>query len=89
MRITKTADVVASLEARKAAANQECQKCPCCGETKTIMEYLREGTFNKGISSGCVKIWIEGFIKLRSMKSDLYKCYSCWAEWESEPYQWI
>ena len=43
MKITRSAEVFADQQARKRIANAGCQKCPCCGETKTGLEYLREG----------------------------------------------
>ncbi len=89
MKITKPASVVAMTEAQKIAANAGCQRCPCCGETKTDVEYMKEDIFNKGISFGLIsKTWVEGIFRMKHMKSDCYKCYTCGAEWESEPYQW-
>ena len=87
MKVTKTADYVSALNAQKASANAGCQQCPCCGETKKDWEYIEEGIINKGISGGWYKSWAEGWFRMRSMRCDCYKCYTCGAEWESEPYQ--
>ena len=89
MKITKSSEVTSSFTAMKATANIGCNVCPCCGETKSWFQYMEEdGVCNKGVSGGLAKSWIEGVFRLRCMKCDCYKCYSCGAEWESEPYQW-
>lgn len=88
MRITKTSDRVSSLESAKRIANIGCNKCPCCGETKSSISYYSLGEINKGIVSGLSKTWAEGFFKMKSMKCDCYHCLTCGAEWESEPYEW-
>ncbi len=89
MKVTKPASVVAITEAKKAKANAGCKMCPCCGETKTDFEYIKEGIFNRGVSVGLIsKTWVEGIFRMKGMKCDCYKCYSCGAEWESEPYEW-
>lgn len=76
MKIIKTADRVAFLKRAEQIANQGCDKCPCCGKP-----------YN-GIPT--VKTWYEcGLFKVgKSMKVQGYKCYSCGAEWESDPYEY-
>lgn len=89
MKITKSLKEAASFSAMKAAANDGCNVCPCCGEAKSWSDYMKEGILNKGIMAGFInKTWVEGVFRMRNMKCDCYKCYSCGAEWESEPYQW-
>lgn len=88
MKITKSSKEVASFTAMKSAANAGCNVCPCCGEAKLWSDYMKEGILNKGIMAGLSKTWAEGVFRMRSMRCDCYKCYSCGAEWESEPYQW-
>lgn len=89
MKITKSSKEAASFTAMKAAANAGCNVCPCCGETISWDDYMKEGILNKGIMAGFInKTWVEGVFHMRSMKCDCYKCYSCGAEWDSEPYQW-
>ena len=85
MKITKTAADAANYTQRKINANIGCNKCPFCGETKSNLQYIKEGNPNKGISTG-FKHWCEGFFRSRYMQCDTYTCYSCGAEWESEPY---
>ena len=88
MRITKTSNRVSFLESAKRAANVDCNKCPCCGETKQSTEYISISDMNKGIVSGIQKTWAEGLFKIKNMKCDCYHCLTCGAEWESEPYEW-
>lgn len=88
MRITKTSDRFSALENAKRIANAGCNKCPCCGETKSSLSYFTVGEIHKGILSGLSKTWAEGLFKMKDMKCDCYKCLTCGAEWESEPYEW-
>lgn len=89
MRSLYTRSMFSITEAKKAKANAGCKMCPCCGETKTDFEYIKEGIFNRGVSVGLIsKTWVEGIFRMKGMKCDCYKCYSCGAEWESEPYEW-
>lgn len=88
MKITRNSDMFASQQARRNFANAGCQKCPCCGETKTSSEYLREGVYNKGIVGGMIcKTWAEGWFRTRYMRVDCYSCETCGAQWESEAYE--
>ncbi len=87
MKITKTPKQVAGIQYNRAAANIGCNVCPCCGETKDCLDYIIEGTLNGGIFSGLHRTWVTGFIRTKHMRQDLYKCETCGAEWESEPYE--
>lgn len=88
MKITKTLKTTISFDTMKAIANDGCNVCPCCGEAKSWVDYTKEGILEKGVMKGTCKTWVEGIFHMRNMKCDCYKCYSCGAEWESEPYQW-
>ena len=88
MKITKTADQSFIMDSNRIKANSGCRICPCCGESKSHIDYLKKGVLNKGVSSGLHKTWAEGVFRMRNMKVDCYQCHSCGAEWESEPYQW-
>lgn len=89
MKITRTAKEEAAYNSRREIANIGCNKCPCCGETKTLSEYFKEEGVLKGISGGIYKSWYEGglFRKSRHMRSDCYTCNTCGAQWESDPYE--
>ena len=95
MKITKTDKEVSNSELRKSIANQGCNICPCCGETKTTYDYMDEegipkfllGGLSKGIDSTFCKNYCKGFFNMKYMQIDCYKCYTCGAEWESEPYE--
>ena len=88
MKITKSSKEVALFAAMKFAANLGCNVCPCCGETKSYGNYMKEGILNRGIMAGLhSKTWVKGIFHMKNMQCDCYKCYSCGAEWESEPYQ--
>ena len=88
MRITKSSKMASREQSEKEIANAGCRKCPCCGEEKTLIQYISEGVSGKGISGGVCKTWAEGFIHMKHMKCDCYHCHTCGAEWESDPYQW-
>lgn len=88
MKVTKTANDVSRLEFCKRVANEGCQRCPCCGETKSMLYYMSKGVHNKGILDGITKTYSTGFIFSKDMKIDCYSCCTCGAEWESEPYEY-
>ena len=88
MRITKSAAAAYDFEVMKNIANAGCDRCPFCGEDKRDIQYFSEGVTNKGISGGVQKSWVEGVFRPRHMKCDCYRCETCGATWESEPYQW-
>lgn len=71
---------------RREFANVGCSICPCCGETKTALNYIREGKLNKGIIKS-VRRETKGFFNLREFQIDEYMCETCGTRWESEPYE--
>lgn len=88
MKITKSNRDNELSKMRREIANKGCDVCPCCGEKKHNYEYIEEGQSNKGISGGyIVKNWCKGLFKMKYMQVDCYKCYTCGAEWESDPYE--
>ena len=96
MRITKTPEDIAfekELEEKRVRqikkANEGCWHCPCCGETLTFSQRLKMGEKEKGILKGLIPIPrpTYKFLFFPVMKSvDIYKCYTCGAEWESDPF---
>lgn len=90
MVITKTSEQVENFKHIQEIANYGCNVCPCCGETITFDRYAKYDCFSKGVMKLlAVKQWTEGIFKTRFMQSDLYRCLSCGAEWESKPYQYM
>ena len=87
MKITKTNKEVLNRNIRKERANIGCDVCPCCGENKTFSEYLNEDVYDKGINDTICKNYCVGLFKMKHMQIDCYKCETCGAEWESEPYE--
>lgn len=88
MKITRTSQAALSAQQRSQLANAGCKVCPCCGETKSEMEYFKEGIYNKGVFGGLIcKQWTEGLFRTRHMRIDCYSCSTCGAQWESEAYE--
>lgn len=88
MKITRTSQAALSAQQRSQLANAGCKVCPCCGETKSEMEYFKEGIYNKGVLGGLIcKQWAEGLFRTRHMRIDCYSCSTCGAQWESEAYE--
>lgn len=87
MKITKTSDKFHKEKKNREDANFGCSVCPCCGESKPYEEYLFIGVVGKGVLGGTKKTWATGFFRIKTMQSDCYTCYTCGAEWESDPYE--
>lgn len=65
-------------------ANEGCDVCPCCGESKKYIEYLRQGIVNKGISK--LPRNFRKYSLFKTEVADHYECKTCGAEWRSEYY---
>lgn len=96
MKIIKTSNDYYREKELKAIVLKECYVCPCCGETKTLIQYIKEGVYNKGISDGTCRNWyvkktIGGCSifpsKNKNWKVKQFSCHMCGAIWESEPYE--
>ena len=87
MKITKTNKDANNSKIRKEIANQGCNKCPCCGETRSFYEAMEKGGKFQGILNATCKNYCKGIFKMKYMQIDCYKCETCGAEWESEPYE--
>ena len=83
MKITKTREEATRLKALKAKAIEGCDTCPCCGESRDILECIKKGEFEKGIME-----YAQEAVTTRSevRHKNLYVCLTCGAEWESDLY---
>lgn len=89
MKITKTPKQANKFAKAREIANKGCDRCPCCGEKKQWSQYLQEGVDGKGfLKLLTAKTWTRGIFRKRHMRRDKYKCCTCGAEWESDPYQY-
>lgn len=87
MKITRTNYDVMVAKARRKVATAGCKVCPCCGETKPVSYYIKKGNIHKGVMSGLVTQFSKGFFKPTSYAIQHYHCFTCGAEWRSEPYE--
>lgn len=90
MKITKMYD---ETDARRAKANIGCNVCPKCGENKTDFDYVNEALernedipLGRGIIQYGYYDTSKGLFRLTGYQTDCYKCLTCGAEWESDPY---
>lgn len=85
MKIIRTASDVSKSKSDRVSANVGCNTCPCCGETRQ-WDYRLSGR-PAGISPPLVaRVNIGNFWMTRYASVDFYECYTCGAEWESDPY---
>ena len=96
MRITKLPDSQDEKKIAKAKALKGCNVCPYCGETKEYFDLKRllDSICNdiplslyEGIE--CLGEFFHGsvFALIKRLFVTRYKCRTCGAEWESEPYR--
>ena len=88
MKIIKTAEQVSAYNKQKEIATRGCNVCPCCHETMSFGEAVREGYgFSRGISSIFVQRLVDkGWFSSEYQTVTIYSCKRCGAEWESDPY---
>lgn len=105
MKVTKTREEYKNEKQRKAqirsTALTGCDICPCCGESRDSLSYIKEGIYDKGIHSSIInKDWYgkkyereKGILyqlfameKKRYWQVNCFSCLTCGAEWESDPY---
>ena len=89
MKITKHADRVKYLKEVKEKANEGCNVCPCCGETRTFWECCKTPGKSQGVSYGYCVTWVTLFPRCKAWRKDCYSCDTCGAEWESDKYEWV
>lgn len=82
MKITKYPDEYDMNVYYRDKALKECKVCPCCGEPDDFH-------INKGILQYACRYELvrTGIFKREHMKISLFKCMSCGARWESDPYK--
>lgn len=80
MKITKLPNSIDPKEKEKELATKGCDKCPCCGETK---DWLKNGA---GIMAFPLTTEEVKFFSVKYYDKMYYRCFTCGAEWESEPY---
>jgi len=88
MKITKLPDSLDPSTIIKKKIDELNSICPFCGETGN--HNLNEG----GIARGAYRTWfgkqdhsLKSFLKKsHHWRVNLYECYTCGAEWESDPY---
>lgn len=88
MRITKLVNMSNMCQPSREVANIGCDVCPCCGERKSIFDWMEDGYYDRGIMGGIAKEYTAGVFQNKNMRIDAYRCYSCGAEWESDPYHY-
>ena len=87
MKITKHGvdlEAVAQMKEAERIAKLDCDKCPCCGEAKSAYNYY----FEEGVEERCTSREFVGREKNKKLyETTHYQCYTCGAQWESEPYE--
>lgn len=86
MKIRKPSNQVNHEKTLRAIANQGCDVCPNCGE-KRPFNINWETMQPYGIAGGVIENFSTGFFNLKIWQKDIYTCYTCGTEYESEPYQ--
>lgn len=97
MKITKRPDVENPKKILKQKALEGCNTCPCCGETRQYLDTKRiiEAIQNNKLISyegvDCLgEVYIGGIFNIfKNIVVTRYKCHTCGAEWESEPYEHV
>ena len=90
MKITKMGidpEHIAKLRELEKIAKLDCDKCPCCGEAKSFDEYFDENIIDKGIIESSGRELIGKWNNRKLYETTYYRCKTCGAMWESEPYE--
>lgn len=84
MKITRTSREYKSKRQLKEEALRGCDVCPCCGETKKYLDYLKDDVMGYGILQSLSRHWYKDG---KQYTVDCFSCETCGAAWESEPYE--
>ena len=92
MKITKMGidlEIIAQMKEAERIEKLDCDKCPCCGETKTADDYyFNDNIHGKGVDEDCsTRKWVGRRKNKKLYETTFYKCYTCGTRWESEPYE--
>lgn len=87
MKIIRTVDEYNENQKLKQNALKGCDKCPCCGEMGSRLEYIISGITNKEINGGICRSWYgrsDGTFSLlkshnKHWNVECFTCYSCGA----------
>lgn len=88
MKVTKTRAQAEAEAAERAKANEGCNICPECGEDWHSKELYMEAPprCDEGIELSYTRTYVSMERGRRYWAVDCYRCKTCGAEWESEPY---
>lgn len=75
MKITKYPDDMNPYKIAEDLARKECRVCPCCGRRESVMERWCDNEKTVGI------------IHRKTINYLSFKCWSCGAQWDSEPFE--
>lgn len=75
MKITKYPDDMNPYKIAEDLARKECRVCPCCGRKQGVQELMSNNEKTIGI------------IHRKTINYLSFKCWSCGAQWDSEPFE--
>lgn len=75
MKITKYPNDMDPYKIAEDLARKECKVCPCCGRRESVMERWCDNEKTVGIIHRKTINWLS------------FKCLSCGAQWDSEPFE--
>lgn len=101
VKITKLPETINPNKILREKMAERYSVCPFCGETEKCKNPYDIWKSRSGIHQNMPKSWhgkrnednmfsvFKFWERSRYWKIDQYKCYTCGAEWESEPYPYI
>ena len=87
MQVTKTRAQAQAEAAERAKANEGCNICPECGEDWPVSELYMETP--PRTTQGIEQCHTRTFVRMIGgyWAVDCFRCRTCGAEWEGEPYK--